>query len=47
MNSVERKHTMVLSATMALGVVAMATESIGAAAAILGCLGVIYAWGTR
>jgi hypothetical protein len=37
----------VLGATLALGLVAMGTESVGAGVGILAALAAVYAWGAR
>jgi len=47
MSSAENKQTVVLGATLALGLVAMGTESVGAGLGILVALAAVYAWGTR
>lgn len=47
MSSADSKQTVVLGATLALGLVAMGTESVGAGLGILAALAAVYAWGTR
>lgn len=41
------KHTTMLAATLALGLVAMAVDGPGAAVAVLIGLGAVWAWGSR